>query len=181
MTWLVEITRIVGDEELVNTVIESQGYQLTEQNDGDSTRKVLHHARFEELQEASAIRADAQRLSDNLSRFGKANDTAIGFTIGPVQHVKTDGQITKHITIQDTARISIHARAVLTFVPDPSISDEERRRREEEAEARAITYRRDLTIRRAKAALNEARVLDVMELLKSRVPRRLSWATLLIW
>lgn len=128
--------------------------------------KVLRHAKYQGCGEASKVNADAQHLASRLARFSDVEGASLGISFGPVQHVDTDGSTSKHIFVQLTSVLSVACTGTVTIIRDPAVSEEEHVRLAAEAAARAAEFRRQTMVRRGQAAMKDARVLDLMELVK---------------
>ena len=75
---------MVGDDEnSLIQVLATQGYNLTARSDeGGAARNVIYRETFEELNDASAIRADIRRIGDRLKKFSGLSDVPIRLTLG---------------------------------------------------------------------------------------------------
>lgn len=166
MAWFIEVVSLTGDETVVRALLATEGYDLTERHDGSSTKRVLRHDKYQSFSDGGEVNADAQLVANRLARFSTVQDTPLGISFGPVHRVNIDGSTSKHIFAQLTSVVSVACTGAVTVIRDPAVSEEERVKLETEAAARAAEVRRQVLIRRGEAAMKDARVLDLMEMLK---------------
>lgn len=169
MRWLVEVPKVIGDHALVTAVVERTGYKLVAE-DTAGPRLLLTHPKYDECETASLVHADAKPLAETLRRFSELEGTPVGIAIGAVQLKQPDGTKHKHIFAEVHAEISMTLSATATVTRNPAISDAEHQRLVAEAEAKAAEQKRSSIIRRASAALQRPRILEVMELMNTAEP-----------
>lgn len=174
MTWFVEISSIAGNEHVVKAVLEQVGYKFVDCGDAHPAKSLFCHPRYEAFEAAAQVHEDAKRLSRDLRRFSELVGTELGITFGSVQSRHPDGRVDRHI-VAEAGAYSISASnasmsGTATVSRTPGVSEEEYRRLTTEAAERADARKRNAVIRRAVAALQDPRVLDVMELMKVEEP-----------
>lgn len=169
MRWLVEVKEVVGDHDLVAEVVERAGYKLAADEE-TGHRLLLTHPKYEECETASPVHADAKKLADTLSRFSELEGTLLGFALGAVQSKQPDGTINKHLFAELHEEINLFFSATVTLTRNPAISEAEHQRLIAEAEAKADEQKRLSIIRRASAALQRPRILEVMEIMNTAEP-----------
>lgn len=171
MQWFIEVTDIAGDRALVDALLRRAGYELTAE-EPVRFRKLLSHPKYREYATASEVHADAKHLVETLRRFSELEGTAMGIGIGAIQSKQPDGRVNKHIFAEGQTAISVTMSGIgtVTVTSNPDIAEEERQRLIEEAEVKAAERKRMSIIRRASAALQRPRILEVMKLMNIPKP-----------
>jgi hypothetical protein len=106
-----------------------------------------------------------------MSRFSELDGTKLGIQFGPVRLHHPNGSTNRHIFAELHAVIgNASLVATATVTRNPALSDEEHKKLLEEAAARAEEQRRNALVRRATAALQHPRVLEVMKLMSIPEP-----------
>ena len=171
MRWSVEIANLIGDEDLLFQILGRVSYELQMLNDRGFQGRVLHHRKYEHFESATQVHDDAKNLADMIRRFSELEGSRLGIQFGPVRLHHPDGTTNRHIFAELHAVLgSVSLVATATVTRNPALSEEEHRKLLKEAAARAEEQRRNGIVRRATAALQDARVLEVMKLMSIPEP-----------
>jgi hypothetical protein len=171
MRWSVEILDVVDDEDLLMQVLGRVGYKLQMLNDQGFQGSVLHHQKYDNFEAANQVHDDSNNLADMIRRFSEVDGTKLGIQFGSVRQHNADGSTNRHILAEvHIALGAISMTATATVTQNPAISEEERQRLAEATAARAEEQRRIAIVRRAVAALQQPRVLEVMKLMSIPEP-----------
>ena len=169
MQWFIEVTDVTGDYSLIRAVLERAGYELSIQ-EHSAPNRLLSHPKYQEFETASQVHEDAKHLAETLRRFSELDGAELGVRFGAVQSKQPDGRTNKHIFAELRASLNVKMSANGTVTPNPAISEYERRRLIEEMQAKAAEQKRISIVRRASAALDHPRMLEVMKLMSIAEP-----------
>lgn len=171
MFWSVEVTTLIGDESLVLEILGRVGYEVQFLNNGPFHGRVLYHSKYERFESATQVHDDASNLAGKLCQFSKFDGIQLGIKLGPVRLHHPDGSTNRYVFAEShvvLGNVSMAATAPVTR--NPALTEEEYRRLLEEANARAEKQKRDSVVRRAVAALEHPRVLEVLRLISIPEP-----------
>jgi hypothetical protein len=170
MRWSVEIANVLGDEEMLLQVLSLVGYQVQKLNVPGFQGRVLHHQKYDSFESSSQVHDDSKNLADMFRRFSEVDGTKLGIQFGAVRQHNPDGSTNRHGFAEVHETITIRDTVTAAAIRNPALSEEEHQKLLAEAAARAEEQKRNAIVRRAAAALQNSRVLEVMELMSIPEP-----------
>ena len=171
MRWSIEVANLRGDEGLVIEILEQAGYRLETLNGEDNSLRVLHHAKYDAYESASQVRGDSKSLGEKLSRFSELDGEVLGIQFALVRLHNSDGSTSRFNFAQASSVLGpLSTIVTIAVIPDSAISAEDRQKTAAEHAAQERKKRRIAKVRLAAAALQSARVFEVLELMKLSEP-----------
>jgi len=171
MQWSVEVLNLVDDEDLLIQILDRIGCKIISLDNNGSQRDVLYHQKYDDFESASQVYDDSKNLSGMIQRFSEVDGSPLKIQFGLVFKHNADGSINEHNFVAMGAIVGpLSWGATVMTIRDPEISEEEYQRIIEEAAARAEEQRKEAIVRRAVAALQRSRVLEVMQLMSIPEP-----------
>ena len=167
MRWLVEILNIEDDENIIKAALEKAGYRLVKKRNNNVIKLFLNHSKYEQFDDSHSVYQDSQQISERIQRFfsleSKFRDFKIFF--GSIHEMSCDRKVNKYAFL--TGNIILPSIVVSGIL---EVKDEIPQKQRSESAKASLEQQRKRRIIYLGTALNNPKVLDVIELLNIEKP-----------
>ena len=170
MRWSVEIADVLGEEKMLLQILRNVGYEVHKLSEQGYQGRVLHHQKYNDFETSKHVHDDSKNLAHNIHRFSETNGTKLGIQFRGVRQHNPDGSTNRHTFTEIHETLALRSSVTSTAIQNPALSEEVHQKLLTEAATQAEEQKRNAIVHRAVAALQDSRVLEVMELMSIPEP-----------